>query len=164
MVLEGNPGKRALNPYEPQPAARPPRCPGYLDESAKREWRRLVPILSRMRVLTEADGIALASLCQQYALLQQAQIKLQKTGLLMKTKSGYIQQSPLVGIISAVVDQVNKLCREFGLTPAARTRIRMIQEEPEQENGVLDGEWRPTPPKSRQAAESTADPMPDSVQ
>ena len=58
-------------------------------------------------------------------MLQDAQLKLKKTGLLIKTRSGYIQQSPLVGIISVTVDQVNKLCREFGLTPASRTRIQV---------------------------------------
>ena len=78
-----------------------------------------------MRLLTEADEIALASLCQQYAMLQEAQIKLRKTGLLIKTRSGFIQQSPLVGIISATVDQVIKLSREFGLTPSSRTRIHV---------------------------------------
>jgi P27 family predicted phage terminase small subunit len=123
--LEGNPSKRPLNPREPKPAVKRPRCPAYLDNSAKREWRRLVPILERMRVLTEADEIALANLCQQYAMLQEAQIKLRKTGLLIKTRSGYIQQSPLVGIISVTVDQVIKLSREFGLTPSSRTRIQV---------------------------------------
>ena len=123
--LEGNPGKRPLNPREPKPAVKRPRCPAYLDDSAKREWRRLVPILERMRVLTEADEIALANLCQQYAMLQEAQIKLRKTGLLIKTRSGFIQQSPLVAIISATVDQVIKLSREFGLTPSSRTRIQV---------------------------------------
>ena len=126
--LEGNPGKRRLNPLEPRPLVERPRCPAYLDAGAKKEWRRLIPILERMRVLTEGDAIALASLCQQYAMLQEAQVKLQKTGLLMKTKSGYVQQSPLVGIITAAVDQVNKLCREFGLTPAARTRIQVRED------------------------------------
>jgi len=86
-----------------------PSLPGHLDEAAKHEWRRLVPILERIRVLTEADGIALANLCQQYSLLQQAQAKLQRTGLLIKTKSGYIQQLPLIGMISAAVDQVQAL-------------------------------------------------------
>ena len=125
QVLEGNPGKRPLNPLEPQPSLRRPKCPDYLDEAAKREWKRLVPILEAMRVLTEADGIALGNLCMQYALLQEAQTKLRKTGLLMKTRSGFIQQSPLVAVVSSTVDQVNKLCREFGLTPAARTRIQV---------------------------------------
>ena len=88
-----------------------------------------------MRVLTEADGITLGNLCQQYSLLQQAQLKLQKTGLLFKTKSGYIQQSPLVGIVAGCVEQVNKLCREFGLTPASRTRI------PGGRGGGAAGRW-----------------------
>ena len=125
QVLEGNPGKRPLNPLEPQPLLRRPKCPDYLDEAAKREWKRLVPILEAMRVLTEADGIALGNLCMQYAMLQEAQTKLRKTGLLMKTRGGFIQQSPLVAVVSSTVDQVNKLCREFGLTPAARTRIQV---------------------------------------
>lgn len=143
-VLYGNPGRRPINRFEPKPRMKRPKCPTHLDENAQREWRRLVPILSRMRVLTEADGIALANLCQQYAMLQQAQVKLQKTGLLMKTKSGYIQQSPLVGIISAAVDQVNKLCREFGLTPASRTRIQIgMEEERPRGGGILNGEWEP---------------------
>lgn len=129
VVLEGNPGKRPLNPLEPQPPLRRPKCPDYLDETAKREWKRLVPILEQMRVLTEADGIALGNLCQQYAMLQEAQTKLHRTGLLLKTKSGYVQQSPLVAIVSSAVDQVNKLCREFGLTPAARTRIQAAPED-----------------------------------
>ena len=129
VVLEGNPGKRRLNRYEPRPRPSRPKCPDYLDETAKKEWKRLVPILERMRVLTEADGIALANLCQQYSLLQQAQVKLQKTGLLLETKSGYILQSPLVAIVSSAVDQVNKLCRQFGLMPAARTRIQAAPED-----------------------------------
>ena len=49
--------------------------------------------------------------------------------MLLKTKSGYILQSPLVAIVSSAVDQVNKLCREFGLTPAARTRIQTAPED-----------------------------------
>ena len=76
-----------------------------------------------MKVLTEADGIALANLCMQYSTLMKAQRMLAKSGLLLKSKSGYVQQSPLVSIVANAVDQVNKLCREFGLTPAARTRI-----------------------------------------
>lgn len=133
-----------MNPLEPQPRAKRPRCPDHLDEDARREWQRLAPILARMRVLTEADGIALANLCQQYAMLIKAQRMLAKSGLLLKTKSGYVQQSPLVGIISAAVDQVNKLCREFGLTPASRTRIWVAAAEREPDpNGVLDGEWHP---------------------
>ena len=40
---EGNPGKRPLNRYEPQPRTTVPRCPEHLDERAKKEWKRMVP-------------------------------------------------------------------------------------------------------------------------
>ena len=42
---EGNPGKRRLNDFEPQPLEIAPRCPPHLDELARQEWKRIVPIL-----------------------------------------------------------------------------------------------------------------------
>ena len=127
-IAEGNPGKRPLNGCEPEPRRKRPKCPDYLDEEAKREWRRLVPILERMRVLTEADGLALANLCLLFSTMVKAQRLLEKSGLLFKTKSGYIQQSPLVAIVANSVAQVNQPCREFGLTPASRTRLSVENE------------------------------------
>jgi P27 family predicted phage terminase small subunit len=126
--LEGNPGKRRLNDAEPKPIMGVPECPDYLDEVAKKEWGRLTTILTAMKVLTEADYIALANLCQAYSTLMNAQRQMNKTGILYKTKSGYIQQSPLLGIIGAQTRIVNDLLREFGLTPSSRTRI-MIEKE-----------------------------------
>jgi P27 family predicted phage terminase small subunit len=138
VIAEGNPGKRPLNPLEPQPRLKRPKCPAPLDEDGRREWRRLVPILERMRVLTEADGIALANLCMQYSTLLKAQRLLEKSGLLFKTKSGYVQQSPVVAIVASCVDRVTKLCREFGLTPAARTRLTaQTEDDPEEELATL---------------------------
>ena len=123
--LEGNPSRRPLNSHEPQPRANRPRMPKHLDERAQKEWRRLVPMLTQMRVLTEADGIALANLCVDYSILQQAQESLSKTGLLSKTtKTGMIHQSPLLNIISVTTDRVTRGLREFGLTPASRSRIQ----------------------------------------
>jgi P27 family predicted phage terminase small subunit len=53
-----------------------------------------------------------------------AQEQLNKSGVLYKTKSGYIQQSPLLGIVNSQIDIINRLCREFGLTPSSRSRIQ----------------------------------------
>src|SRR5258708_4854243 len=93
---EGNPGKRALNRNEPQPRANAPRCPEHLDDLARKEWKRLVPILRRMKVLTEADCMALANLCQTWSTLIKAQAKLSEMGILYKSPSGYVMQSPLL--------------------------------------------------------------------
>lgn len=127
-ILEGNPGKRPLNHREPNPGG-VPQCPRHLDAHARREWRRLLPILLRMRVLTEADYIALANLCQTYSTMVQAQEQLSKAGLLYKSQSGYIQQSPLLSIVNTCVETINKLCREFGLTPSSRCRLTVNPDE-----------------------------------
>src|ERR671929_1500378 len=99
--LEGNPGKRKLNEAEPILTSGVPECPDYLDDVAKKEWGRLSAILTAMKVLTEADYIALANLCQSYSTLITAQKQMNKTGILYKSKSGYVQQSPLLGIVHA---------------------------------------------------------------
>jgi P27 family predicted phage terminase small subunit len=126
---EGNPGKRKLNTQEPQPLPGVPECPDHLDAIAKKEWSRLSEILMAMKVLTEADYIALGNLCQAYSTLIAAQKHLNKGGILFKTPNGYIQQNPLLGIIRAQMNIVNELVREFGLTPSSRTRIAV--EEPD---------------------------------
>ena len=71
-VLEGNPARRPLPANEPRPAPGEPEMPKYLDREARREWKRLVPILLSMRVLSAADGLQLANLCQAYSILLQA--------------------------------------------------------------------------------------------
>ena len=139
VLLEGNPGKRPLNKREPQPRMRAPKCPDYLDENARTEWRRLVPILRRMKILTEADSLALANLCQAYSTMTKAQAKLSESGLLYKTQSGYLQQSPLLAIVNSCVETITRLCREFGLTPAARARLQ-VPDGPREDvrDGILD--------------------------
>jgi P27 family predicted phage terminase small subunit len=109
-----------------------PDIPPHLDREARREWRRLVPILLSMRVLTVADGVVLGNLCQAYSILTQAHKAMQQattgggSGLLMKTPSGYVQQSPLLSVINQQVEVINRISREFGLTPSARTRLATV--------------------------------------
>ena len=58
--LEGNPGKRQLNANEPKPAARAPSCPKWLEDDAKKEWRRLAKQMEQLGILTEVDMAAFA--------------------------------------------------------------------------------------------------------
>lgn len=124
-IVRGNPGKRPLNDREPQPPTdSPPYMPDHLDEMAQKEWKRIVPILEQMRVLTEADYMTLATLCQAFSTMAEAQRQLTRAGILYKTNSGYIQQSPLIAIVNQNALLVAKLCREFGLTPSARATVK----------------------------------------
>mgnify|MGYP000876640778 CR=1 FL=1 len=122
-VLEGNPGKRPLNQNEPKPESTAPRCPSWLEQEAKNEWRRMSKTLEAMGLLTLVDKAAFAGYCQAYARWKEAEEFLSKHGTIFKTPSGYIQQVPQVSIAQTYLKVMKDFCSEFGLTPAARTRI-----------------------------------------
>ena len=50
-VLEGNPGKRPLNMFEPTPEKIAPECPSWLNDEAKAEWNRLVDKMVELGIL-----------------------------------------------------------------------------------------------------------------
>lgn len=122
-ILEGNPGKRKLNTNEPKPAKKAPTCPKWLDEEAKREWRRLSKHLESIGVLTEVDMTAFVGYCQAYARWKEAEEFVSKHGAIIKTPSGYWQQVPQVAIAHKYLTLMKTFCQEFGLTPSSRSRI-----------------------------------------
>lgn len=122
-LLEGNPGKRELNKYEPKPEKKMPVCPDWLEPEAKNEWRRLAKVMGDMGILTDIDQKAFATYCQCYARWRNAEEFLSQHGTVFKTPSGYIQQLPQVRIAHDYSKQMMRIASEFGLTPASRSRI-----------------------------------------
>ncbi len=122
-TLEGNPGKRPLNPREPQPHRRAPTCPEWLEAEAKTEWARMACQLEDIGVLTEIDRAAFAGYCQAYARWREAEEFISKHGSIVKTPSGYWQQVPQVSIAQTYLKIMHKFCEQFGFTPSARSRI-----------------------------------------
>jgi P27 family predicted phage terminase small subunit len=100
-----------------------PRCPPHLTQVARREWRRLATPLYEVGVLTLADRAALAAYCQAYARWVEAEERLQETPMLLKTPSGYAQQSPWLTIANKQLELMARYMSELGLTPAARSRV-----------------------------------------
>jgi P27 family predicted phage terminase small subunit len=121
--LEGNPGKRELNKYEPKPEKKAPKCPGWLEPEAKKEWKRTAKQLEELGILTEVDMAAFAGYCQAYARWREAEEFISKHGTIVKTPSGYWQQVPQVSIAQTYLKIMNRFCEQFGLTPSARSRI-----------------------------------------
>ena len=129
-LLKGNPGKRPINDAEPKPSKKRPICPTWIDVDAKAMWKRLIPMLSDMGVLTEVDGNAVARYCQLWSRWKRAEQFIQKNGDVfpIKAEDGsikYLQQFPQVGIANNLAAQLNRLETEFGLTPSSRSRIRI---------------------------------------
>ncbi len=136
-VLAGNPGKRRLNKKEPKPPKNTPRCPAWLSSDAKAAWRRLVPQLERMGVLTVVDRDALVAYVQTYARWKRAEEWLDKHGEVypLRDEQGRVrcmQQFPQVAIARNLAQLLKSYQQEFGLTPSARTRIEVNPSVPEE--------------------------------
>ena len=135
--LQGNPGKRALPKGEPRPAAgKVPTAPRWLSEEAKKEWRRIAPRLWRVGLLTEVDGIGLGMLCEALAQYVAAKAQLERDGMLARSDKGNLYQHPAVGMMTSARGDVFKWAREFGMTPASRSRIAL--ESPKEEESLAD--------------------------
>lgn len=120
--LEGNPGKRPLNDLEPMPQVTMLRCPSWLEAEARKEWRRLAPVLIGAGILTSADAVAFAGYCQAYARWRAAEEEVSKLGMVYRD-GDRIRPNPYIAIARAAFAEVKSLAAEFGLTPANRTAI-----------------------------------------
>jgi P27 family predicted phage terminase small subunit len=117
-----------------------PSAPGYLDSFARAEWRRIVPLLHAMEILTKVDRAALEAYCNAYSNMREAQMVLAKKGLTVRTgPQGYLQQRPEVAIANKSMALVQKLCAEFGMTPSARARMAMPGGEKSTGSEGMDG-------------------------
>ncbi len=127
-LLTGNPGKRRIRRNEPKPAkARKGsrRCPAWLPPEGKREWKRVVPELERLGLLTKVDDASLEGYCLAYARALEAGKHVKQSGLTVMTDKGFVLQNPAVSIERNAWNQVKQFAAEFGLTPAARGRMEM---------------------------------------
>ncbi len=129
-ILNGNPGKRALPTDEPKPDSSEPFMPAWLDADAREEWRRIVPILLKMGVLTVADGAALATYCEAYSTMGHALGVISEEGTSFTSpKTGVEHLRPEVQIVQQCRVAIKAFCQEFGMTPSSRSRMVMASDD-----------------------------------
>ena len=121
--LEGNPGKRPLNLMEPVPPVVELRCPKHLLPEAKREWKRLAPILMQMGLLTAADAVPFEAYCTAYARWREAQAEITRHGSIYKDNDGRIRPNPYIAIDNQQMREIRSFAAEFGLTPSNRSAM-----------------------------------------
>lgn len=108
----------------PRPEVKAPTCPAWLGREGKREWKRIVPELLALGLISELDRAALAGYCQSWHRLHEAERALEHAGALTyTTASGQVKPRPEVGIASLALSQIRAFAQEFGMSPAARTRV-----------------------------------------
>jgi P27 family predicted phage terminase small subunit len=136
--LEGNPGRRKLPKNEPQPKDGAPPCPAFLDGPARSEWKRIVPELLRLKLLTIVDRAALAAYCQNWSRWAKAEGVIGKLGMTFTSDGGMVRKRPEVGIAAEAMKLMRSFLIEFGLTPAARTRVVSNADDEPEEKDDLD--------------------------
>jgi P27 family predicted phage terminase small subunit len=124
-LLHGNPGKRGLPKHEPKPPLVEGSLPAprHLSRDAAAEWRRMLPLLRSMRVLTDADLVMVAALCSLVGDFAMAERHLRREGLVIVGRDGNEVRSPWLFVKTKAIEQIIRISTEFGLTPASRTRI-----------------------------------------
>ena len=94
-----------------------PAPPSWLSVEAKKEWRRVMPILVERRILTTADLGSLESYCSSIGVMREAQAILNVEGLVLDGK-----RHPAFGIMNAAQTTARLSAAELGLTPVSRSR------------------------------------------
>ena len=136
-LLRGNPGQRALNRHEPQPAlpTGPPEPPDDLTGYAREEWNRIIVEAFHLKLVTALDIQPLAAYCYAYDRWRTARETVKEMaardpithGFIVKTQSGGAAPNPLVQIAQNAARDMVRFASEFGLTPAARSRINAAE-------------------------------------
>lgn len=113
-----------------------PTCPKYLDKIAKQEWKHIVPELDSLGLLSKIDRAALEFYCESYSRYRQAMEHIRTEGEVMfSPDKNYPMVSPWASTANKALDNCRRFLAEFGLTPAARARLRVdVANEREQED------------------------------
>jgi P27 family predicted phage terminase small subunit len=130
-LLRGNPGKQVLRDdvMYPDQFSDVPEPPAFITGYACDEWYNVATELHRLGVLTKLDCVPLAAYCYAYGQWRDAAEMLATVrddptrGLLIRGALGGAVENPLIYIARKAAADMMKYSAEFGLTPAARSRV-----------------------------------------
>lgn len=130
-----------------QPPSGVPDRPAHLDAVAGAEWDRIVSMLVESGVLTRIDGVGLEAYCTNYAMALWFQGVASKAPMI-RTPKGALKINPAVTEARKYWQLVRQFLSEYGMTPAARTRVSAEQgrsEPPDKTEEFLFGRMQVIP-------------------
>lgn len=124
-LVQGNPGKRALNKNAPSPDALidVPEPPEWFGEIAALIWKQVAPWLVTAKILTGTDMHNLEAFCMAYQRWREAQEDITKNGIIVMGAKQEIK-NPACTVVNESLRQMASFGSSLGLDPSARARIK----------------------------------------
>ncbi|QIE42322.1 P27 family phage terminase small subunit [Rhodobacteraceae bacterium SC52] len=124
-AVQGTERKDRANPSEPVASTAIPVAPDYLSPRAVEKFLQLCAILEGMGIASRDDNDALSMLAGLLVEIEEDAVLLDSVGAfyMPSEESGIIRAHPAVGRIQSNRQRAQALLGEFGLTPAARSKV-----------------------------------------
>lgn len=125
-AFKKDPQRRNLD--EPTPVVGRPPMPAPIaeDEIARDCWNRVCDELQSMRVLTKADYAILEIYCMDYSQYRWLSQLVRDGSVREIGAKGTVVTSPEAQQVHKYADRMLKALAELGLTPSARTKIKVV--------------------------------------
>jgi P27 family predicted phage terminase small subunit len=104
-----------------------PEPPTWLDREAKAEWRRVVPELARLKLLSRMTRASLASYCETWSVFVDATKTIHAEGILAEGRTGQIVH-PAVKVQMQASSELRRWAVEYALTPASEQKVKPVEE------------------------------------
>lgn len=144
-LLQGNPGKRRIDPTEAQaPGGAPPK-PAHIEGLAAEFWDRLTRIMDEMGYLSTADGELLELASAAYGHWREALAQVKRLGLVVQTGAkplrnhmgdpvlgpdgkpilagGSARANPFLKVADAQWDRLLRVLSSLGIPPTVRAKV-----------------------------------------
>lgn len=125
MSTRGRP--RKPKPAKVKAALGKLECPAFLGKEGKNEWERVTVELDSMGILATADRAALVAYCEAWEEFVALLAKVREEGPVVYTDKNNAIQNPVLGAKNKAAERVLKIACQFGMTPAARTKIEATE-------------------------------------
>lgn len=128
-VVAGTAQACRLNPREPKPqTSTHPTPPKHMTAAGRKAWRLACDALASIRVLSDADLIALETLAETYATILDLRVRIAALdGPVYETTTqtgGTMRRPhPEIGLLADQVRLLRGFLAAFGMTPADRSRV-----------------------------------------
>lgn len=124
-LLTGETKKSRINLDPPKPMQGAPELPDVVTADVRQVWHYTVAQLDAMGLLSPADRDTLLCYCEAVVAHRRASEAIAETGLLIRGSMGSLVKNPACNIQHEAASQIARYSHLFGLTPSARSEIRM---------------------------------------